>query len=636
MGVVYKARQLHLNRVVALKVIRQGTVAESEELLRFLAEAEAIARLQHPHIVSLFECGRHNGLPYFTLECVEGGSLASWLKETPLPPREAARIVEALARGIHFAHQHGIVHRDLKPGNVLLAGATPAGDVREPSSPTVPSGGSSPTRAGVVPKITDFGLAKRVAAGPGLTQTGVILGTPSYMAPEQARGDNKNVGPAADVYALGAILYECLTGRPPFRAATMLDTLLQVLEQEPVPPRQLQSKTPRDLETICLMCLRKEPARRYASAADLAEDLRRFQAGEPIRARPVGTWERSAKWVRRNPVVAGMTAAVALTLLSGIAVSTLLAFASARNAKQAQANEGTAMQNEEKAKKNEEKAVRTASELAKANAELNQYRDRLEETLARSLLRPLGPSPGDPNAIELEALWELAESPSPRVHLLFLEYALEGPAATRQLRNRCELAVHAAVGLDPAKLRRLEAVLLQRLKDGTATWRWQGDCAVVALQTIQPGQKLMQMAARRLADALAKETASGARFQLARPLEAVAARLGPAEAAALTRPLADALARKANSDLRADLAKDLVAVAARLEPAEAARLCTEAAQLLANALAKETDSLARSTLAEALVVVADRLEPAAAAPLARQLAEALARETVPSERSELA
>jgi WD40 repeat protein len=323
MGVVYKARQLHLNRVVALKVIRSGAVAESEELLRFLAEAEAVARLQHPHIVPLFECGRHDGLPYFTLECIEGGSLASRLKEAPLPPREAAHIVEALARGVHFAHQHGIVHRDLKPGNVLLAGAVPGGSGREPADPTVPAGGSSPTRVGVVPKITDFGLAKRVAAGPGLTQTGVILGTPSYMAPEQARGDNRNVGPAADVYALGAILYECLTGRPPFKGPTTLDTLLQVLHDEPVPPAQLQPKTPRDLETVCLKCLHKESAKRYATAADLAEDLRRFQAGEPVLARPVSRAERALKWARRRPAVAGLLAAVVLLLVAVAVVASI-------------------------------------------------------------------------------------------------------------------------------------------------------------------------------------------------------------------------------------------------------------------------------------------------------------------------
>jgi WD40 repeat protein/tetratricopeptide (TPR) repeat protein len=320
MGVVYKARQLSLNRVVALKVVRKGELAGSEELLRFLAEAEVVARFQHPNIVQLFESGRHNGLPFFTLEHIDGGSLASRIRETPLPPREAARIVEALAHGVQYAHQYGIVHRDLKPGNVLLAPASGGGGGTASLSTTPGGGGDAPPRpeagANWTPKITDFGLAKRVQAGPGLTQTGVVLGTPSYMAPEQARGDNRNVGPVADVYALGAVLYECLTGRPPFKGPTSVDTLLQVLNDEPVPPTQLQPRTPRDLETICLRCLQKDPNRRYASAADLAEDLRRYQAGEPVHARPVGVIEKAVKWVRRRPAVAGLLAGlVALTAL---------------------------------------------------------------------------------------------------------------------------------------------------------------------------------------------------------------------------------------------------------------------------------------------------------------------------------
>jgi WD40 repeat protein len=295
MGVVYQAHQEGLNRLVALKMILSGACAGPEELARFRREAEAVARLQHPNIVQIHEVGAHDGLPFFSLEFCSGGSLGDKLNGTPLLVSEAAALAEKLARAMHAAHEKGIVHRDLKPANVLLA-------------------------ADGTPKITDFGLARKLDEA-GQTATGAVLGTPSYMAPEQAGGRSREIGPATDVYALGAVLYECLTGRPPFKAATSAETLLQVLGDEPVPPRQLQPKVPRDLETICLKCLQKESGRRYATALDLAEDLRRFRAGEPITARPVGTPERLLKWVRRRPALASVTvvgAAAALVLMAVI------------------------------------------------------------------------------------------------------------------------------------------------------------------------------------------------------------------------------------------------------------------------------------------------------------------------------
>ncbi len=299
MGVVYKARHEALDRVVALKVLRAGPHADADELRRFRHEAQAAARLQHPHIVQVFETGEHNGLPYFSQEYVAGGSLDRKLAGTPQPPREAARLALTLAGAVHAAHQAGVVHRDLKPANVLLT-------------------------ADGTPKVADFGLARRQDV-PGRTARGEVLGTPLYMAPEQAAGRAQEVGPAADVYALGAILYELLTGRPPFQGATTYDTLTQVLHQEPVPPARLQPTTPRDLETVCLKCLRKEPGRRYPSAADLADDLRRFLAGEPVRARPVGPWERGWKWARRRPAWAALlavSAAAVLTLAAVVGVYT--------------------------------------------------------------------------------------------------------------------------------------------------------------------------------------------------------------------------------------------------------------------------------------------------------------------------
>jgi serine/threonine-protein kinase len=265
MGVVYKARQVRLNRPVALKMILAGPHAGPQQRSRFHHEATAVARLQHPNIVQIYEVGELDGHPYLALEFVEGGSLARKLNGRPLPAGEAARLVETLARAIHAAHQRGIVHRDLKPANILLT-------------------------ADGVPKISDFGLAK-LLEGDGLltpthqTQSGAILGTPSYMAPEQAQGLTRAIGPATDVYALGALLYEVLTGRPPFQGSSVLETLEQVRFQEPVLPRSLQATIPRDLEAICLKCLDKEPRKRYASTAELAEDLRRFQNGEPVSAR---------------------------------------------------------------------------------------------------------------------------------------------------------------------------------------------------------------------------------------------------------------------------------------------------------------------------------------------------------------
>jgi tetratricopeptide (TPR) repeat protein/tRNA A-37 threonylcarbamoyl transferase component Bud32 len=299
MGVVYKARQLKLNRVVALKMVLAGAHADAHHLARFQSEAEAVAQLQHPAIVQIFEVGEHEGLPFFSLEFVDGGSLAQKIGGKPQPPREAAVILEQVATAMAAAHQRGIIHRDLKPANVLLT-----------------ADGS--------PKVTDFGLAKRLEGASDLTRSGTLMGSPSYMAPEQARGEVHLIGPASDLYALGAVLYEQLTGRPPFVGTSVVETLYQVREQEPVPPSRLQPTVPRDLETICLKCLQKEPYKRYAGCEALTDDLHRFLSGLPIKARPVGRAERLWRWCRRNPRTAGLTGAVAV-LCCCVAVS-LLAF----------------------------------------------------------------------------------------------------------------------------------------------------------------------------------------------------------------------------------------------------------------------------------------------------------------------
>jgi WD40 repeat protein len=311
MGVVYLAWQTGLARLVALKTVLAGAHAGPEERARFRTEAEAAARLVHPHIVQIYEIGEADSQPFLALEYVEGGSLAAWLNGQPQPARAAARFVATLAEAVHHAHQRGIIHRDLKPANILLG---PRSLAQGPGSKE--PGPASLDLGHFDPKITDFGLAKLVVGGASQTASGAILGTPAYMAPEQAGVASAPVGPAADIHSLGAILYELLTGRPPFQAPSVLETLEQVRRQEPVAPRHLVAAVPRDLETVCLKCLHKEPDRRYESALALAEDLHRYQAGEPVRARPVPAWERGLRWMRRHPARAALLGVSCLAVLA--------------------------------------------------------------------------------------------------------------------------------------------------------------------------------------------------------------------------------------------------------------------------------------------------------------------------------
>ena len=358
MGVVYKARQPKLRRTVAIKMIRAAGLASEEHVARFYAEARAVAALQHVNIVQIHDIGESETLPYYSLEFVPGSSLDKKLAKQPQPPLEAAAMVETLARAMHYAHQHGIVHRDLKPANVLLSEEG-------------------------VPKITDFGLAKDTGEDSGMSRDGQAMGTPSYMPPEQARGDLAQLGPKADVYALGAILYEMLVGRPPFLGANAYDTLLQVLKNDPIAPSQLVPRLPKDVETICLKCLEKDPAKRYASAADLADDCRRYIEGEPILSRPISAPERAWRWCKRNPRMASLIAAVAgllVTVAVGSSVAAMVILAE-RDAKEvqrkaavkaqglAELHERVAKENEETARRNEETA-RKEREIATEQSQL--------------------------------------------------------------------------------------------------------------------------------------------------------------------------------------------------------------------------------------------------------------------------
>ncbi len=565
MGVVYQARQTALGRLVALKMILAGAHADAADLARFKNEAQAIARLAHPNIVQVHEIGDHDALPYFSLEFCPGGSLDRKLNGTPLPPLEAAELVETLARAVHAAHLKGVIHRDLKPANVLLA-------------------------EDGTPKVTDFGFARKLdEAGP--TATGAVMGTPSYMPPEQAEGRSEAIGPAADVYALGAILYECLTGRPPFKAATALETILQVVNDDPVPPSQWNARLPRDLETICLQCLRKEAGKRYGSAEALAEDLRRFGAGEPVTARPVGRWERGMKWMRRNPAVAGLLAAVLLVLAVGTTVSLLFALEARRKADDLAAEKDRSDANARRAEEKEQEATRALEEV--------------ETTLIDSLLRPVGQpaprwndqgqneTPLDPS--EIEALARLGSLSGDRLRLRFLDVGLQTPQAAERLGRRAEWVVQAVVGLDARRRRAAEELLAARLRPGAATEDVQLTCV-------------------RLGNALEVRDAD---FNAA---------------------AADALLAAVNRNLDKDralsaLSRGLDAVSGRLDATGAGK----AADAIINAMARASDPIFLSILSERLAAVCGRLStpdllavmqhPLAAGPAQRTLLDVLGRRT---------
>jgi tetratricopeptide (TPR) repeat protein/tRNA A-37 threonylcarbamoyl transferase component Bud32 len=372
MGVVYRARQQGLKRLVALKMIRNAALAGAADLARFQIEAEALATLQHPNIVQIYEVGKVDSLPYFSLEYVDGGCLAKSVGREPQEARWSAEMMVTLSRAMHAAHTKNIIHRDLKPANVLLS------------------------KDGA-PKITDFGLAKRVESGKssGQTESGALLGTPCYMAPEQARGDIENTGALADVYALGAMLYEMLTGRPPFLGTTPMETVLQVVNEDPVPPTRLNPKAPRDLETICLKAMHKDATRRYENAGTLADDLRRWLDGEPIVARPASVWERGWKWTKRRPFVALSIAAGILLLFAVVWNAQVRAQVAKRDLQEERRNgkdKATMLDLLNKSEvaltganwQDAEQNIVAARELVKSNSALGEFSDEVEKLASRA------------------------------------------------------------------------------------------------------------------------------------------------------------------------------------------------------------------------------------------------------------
>ncbi|MBA4186531.1 MAG: hypothetical protein C0467_00790 [Planctomycetaceae bacterium] len=593
MGVVYKARQRTLNRTVALKVVLAGGHASVSQRARFLAEAEAVASLNHVGIVGVYEFGTWEEQPYMALEFCPGGTLADKLRGTPLSAREATVTLERLACAVVAAHERGIVHRDIKPANILIAGDG-------------------------TPKIGDFGLAK-MTESEGITMTGAVLGTPSYMSPEQARGDTKTVGPAADIYALGALLYECLTGRPPFRGASAADTIVQSLSREPVAVRALNPAVPVDLETVCLKCLEKDPSRRYPSARALAEDLQRYLDGRPVIARPVGPLGRARRWIARNQVVSGLLVAIAVAITAGTTTTYLKYLAEAEQRAKA-VGEATA--------KDEAlgelritlgKLESLTTEQEKTLARLTLEKAATEDALLRGLLRPLRNQQG--NAILLEetrALFDLAGLPEERLRFRFVERGVATPDGADKVAAWPQEVVGAIAGLDPAAAIRLRAVVAQVIRDPSTSRNGQTACALLVGVLPSDDLELNRLAARVLADQMVTRPVS-ALGELSSGLQSLIPRLPPGDSASLAGTVVSRMARDTDILVLDHLGKALIPLSKQMTSGEVETVV----RILVDRLSTEKSPGLFTPISTTVASLSHRLSPSDAESLAISLAKNL-------------